>query len=76
MRIGISTDVFFKQEEIKDVLSIPLNAVEREKGRAFAYFINEGGEKRVEIKTGRLLGKRIELLEGLSEGDLVGIQSE
>lgn len=76
LRIGMSSDVFFPQEEIEGVLAVPLLAIERDGPKAFAYLVSGDEFEKVEVETGRLLGTNIEILSGLVEGDIVSVSDE
>jgi len=52
-------------DEAKDVLTVPANAVFRVGARAFV----RKADGMVAVKTGREAGGRVEILQGLSEGD-------
>lgn len=54
----------------EDTLYVNSKAISRADGRAFVYYIDEGGMRRMqEVETGLETGKLTEILSGLDEGD-------
>lgn len=68
LRSGMSADVEIVTAEQKDVLLVPLLAVQSQGRRRFVRLAN--GEERT-IRTGATDGTHMVVLEGLSEGDVV-----
>lgn len=74
---GMTSDVTFITKETKEVTYIVNRAVNREGTRSFVYVRNENGEVvEKDIQTGFSDGISVEVTEGLSEGDVVLIESE
>jgi len=58
-------------EELDDVLSVPVAAVFTEQEQTYCWRDNDGSYERVTIKVGRMNEARVEILDGLDEGDTV-----
>ena len=59
-------------EEKKDVLSIPKNAVYYAGDKAYVYYFDEEGNRQIKsITVGLQADSRVEVLEGLTEGEEV-----
>lgn len=54
-----------------NVLSIPSSAVQSQNGQSFVSILKEGKQQSVPVKTGLTSETQIEIVSGLSEGDLV-----
>lgn len=69
---GMSAEVTFIQKETDPVLTVSNRAVTRENGKSYVQVKGEDGtiEKR-EVETGFSDGSRVEIKEGLSEGETV-----
>lgn len=77
MKVGMNASATIVIEEKKDVLTIPVNALQERKNEVFVYTSqdengNLTGEKAV--TTGLSNGETVEITEGLSEGDTVYYQ--
>lgn len=72
-RLGMNGDVVIKIAEKKDVLTIPLDAISERDGKVFVNVKadNKAGFEEREIRVGLESEDRIEVLEGLSEQDLI-----
>ncbi len=76
-RAGASCSIFITVEEKINVPAIPVEAYFTEDGKKFVYTLIEGDEKGIfliekrNIKTGILGIETVEILEGLSIGDLI-----
>jgi macrolide-specific efflux system membrane fusion protein len=73
MKSGMTTNVSFLISEKSNVLVVPAAAVRRDGGRSKVLVPGEGkeGSRPVEVKVGITDGKRVEIVEGLKEGDKV-----
>jgi len=58
-------------EKKSDVLWLPPQAIRRFEGRRFVVVQDEGGQRRVDVKVGISSDDRVEILDGLSEGQVV-----
>ena len=69
---GTFTEVFLIGNRRENVMSVPLSSLIEMQGNLYLYVVHHGEdfEKRL-VKTGGSDGERIEILEGLSPGDVV-----
>jgi macrolide-specific efflux system membrane fusion protein len=72
-RSGMSATVNFMMDERMGVLSLPINAVKKAGGRSFAFVMEKGKVKAVQVKTGLENTENLELISGLAEGQEVVI---
>ena len=72
-RSGMSANVEIVQEIKRDVLTLPLEAVERTRDGNFVLAAGEGDRppRRTPVRTGISDGDRVEIVAGLEEGDRV-----
>lgn len=70
---GLTAKVVVADEDADSVAVVPVTSLLEADGRvAIVFVVAEGGvARRVSVKTGRLLGERVEVLAGLVPGDLV-----
>lgn len=68
---GMSCTVEIVQDRLADVLYVPVNAVFRKGDKDIATLVDGGADRTVEVKTGRVSEKYVEILSGLSEGQKV-----
>ncbi|MFT4541711.1 MAG: HlyD family secretion protein [Planctomycetota bacterium] len=71
LRAGISAKVEVQVATLTDALHIPLQCVYVEEGEHLAFIVEDGDVKRRTLKVGRNNIHRVEVLEGLSEGEQV-----
>jgi membrane fusion protein, heavy metal efflux system len=74
LRLGMYTDVAIASPGTASVLSVPKDAVQRVGDRQFVYVAPPNDPTKFmerEVRAGRALGDRIEVLAGLSAGDSV-----
>lgn len=71
LRSRMAANVTIMVDNVKNTLPVPLQAVERD--RAVNYVCKQGanGPEAVRIKVGRQNSERVEVLEGLAEGDVI-----
>jgi len=76
LRSGMSVIVDFNKDILdkKNTIFIPLNVVLKEANSNYVFIVEKDGEdlgiiKKIEVKTGMITNKGLEILEGLSEGD-------
>ncbi|MCM1075784.1 MAG: efflux RND transporter periplasmic adaptor subunit [Bacteroides sp.] len=69
---GSPTEVFLVGAQRSDVLTVPLSAISEQQGEKFVYVKEDDHayEKRP-VKVGRNDGLRVEILDGISEGDSI-----
>lgn len=71
---GLIAKVTLTEASSTAVPVVPVNAVlEADKGNASVYVVDEGATvaRRVAVRTGRLLGEQVEILEGITRGQNV-----
>ena len=74
---GMSVEITLITKEQKEVLHIPNRAVIRDGAKSYVKVKTaEGAIEKEEIKTGFSDGINVEILEGLSEGDIVLVESK
>ena len=74
---GMSVEITLITKEQKEVLHIPNRAVIRDGAKSYVKVKTAEGEiKKAEITTGFSDGINVEILEGLSEGDIVLVESK
>ncbi|MCS7180781.1 MAG: HlyD family secretion protein [bacterium] len=72
MRPGMNADVEILIKELKNVIAVPIVAVNFEKGQAYCEIFEEGKNiVRKNIKLGESSETMVEVKEGLKEGDVV-----
>lgn len=71
LRPGMSAVVEIVIAEKRGVMSLPVEAVFDEEGKNFAYKIEGGETRRIELKTGLSDNRRVEILGPLKLGDTV-----
>lgn len=71
IRSGMSADVAFIVSTAENVLTVPAFLVRKQKGTQIVNVLKNGKRRDVTVKTGVTDGDRMEILEGLSEGDTV-----
>lgn len=73
---GMTGDVTFVTDQVKQVNYVPRKAVWKEEGRSYVFVKNEAGELvPQEVETGLTDGINIQIVRGLSEGDSIWIES-
>lgn len=74
---GMTGDITFITKENKDVLYVSNRAISREGTKSYVKVRDENGAiRRQEVTTGFSDGINVEIMEGLSEGDVVLIESK
>ncbi|MGB6129190.1 MAG: efflux RND transporter periplasmic adaptor subunit [Psychrilyobacter sp.] len=76
LRSGMSVVVDFNKDKLneKDKIFIPLNVILKDSNTNYVFIVKKDGEgvgvvKKVQVKTGIVTNKGLEILDGLSEGD-------
>lgn len=73
---GMTADVTFVTEELKDVTYVSKNAIVSENNKTYVYTDGAGRNKELkEVTTGLSNGINIQIIDGLAEGDIVYIAS-
>jgi HlyD family secretion protein len=68
---GMTAEVEIATDQRFDVLSIPIEAMAYEEGQEVCYVASEEGVERRELKVGQSTRDRIEVIEGLDEGEQI-----
>ncbi len=71
LRAGISARAEILVEELKDVLHVPLHAVQAEEGRHFCFVLDGVTTAEREVTIGKSNAHYVEILTGLEEGETV-----
>lgn len=69
LKIGMYLKVFFEDKEGREAIIIPRKAVVGSAKSAIAYVVEDGKAFRRELTLGDMVGDRVEVLEGLNEGE-------
>ena len=69
LKPGTTAQVEIELERLENVLSVPVAAVFTEQEHTFCYRPIDGKPRRVPVKIGQMNDTRVEILEGLNEGD-------
>lgn len=73
---GMTGDVTFVTNQVEKVNYVSRKAIQKEDGKSYVLIKNEAGEMvRREVKTGFTDGVNIQIVSGLSEGDVIYIES-
>jgi HlyD family secretion protein len=73
-KIGMNGDISIIVNEKKDVLVLPLSAVNKEGNISYVQKLENGQPKKIQIKTGLETDEEIEILEGLSKNSEVALK--
>jgi RND family efflux transporter MFP subunit len=73
LRPGMTVNVTFPIQEKKDTIIVPFRAVETEGGQAYVTRVTGSGSERVAVTLGLITDTQVEILSGLSEGDVVTV---
>ncbi len=73
MLVGMNATAVITIDSAEDVLTIPLSAVQEERGSSYVYTTNDNGSLggKTKITTGLSNDSTVEITDGLSEGDTV-----
>lgn len=71
LKPGLTAQVDIEIDDLKDVLSVPVQAVVEQAGRFYCWVLTPEGPKRREVVIGRTNDTYIEIKDGLNEGDEV-----
>jgi multidrug efflux pump subunit AcrA (membrane-fusion protein) len=74
IRPEMTTNVTIFLPTQSDALVIPSGALQRERGRNIVYLQTPGGPETREVKVGRRDGRWVQVLDGLSEGEIVFLE--
>jgi len=73
LRPGMTANATITVEKRENTLIVPFRAVETEGGQAFVTLQTDAGSQRVPVTLGLITNTQIEILSGVSEGDLVAV---
>jgi HlyD family secretion protein len=73
LRPGMTARVSVNSEKVKNVLTIPIQAIFIEMDRNFCYLYKDGVYTKVEVKTGRGNEDSIEIISGLKNAERVSL---
>ncbi|MCM8811358.1 MAG: efflux RND transporter periplasmic adaptor subunit, partial [Candidatus Omnitrophica bacterium] len=71
MRPGMNADVEILIKELKNVIAVPITAINFEKGQAYCEVLKSKSIERKYVKLGESSETMVEVKEGLKEGDVV-----
>lgn len=71
IRPGMTAAVEILVADLKDVLAVPVSCVVEQRGKFYAWVKTPGGPERRPLVLGMTNDKKIEIKDGLKEGDLV-----
>ncbi|MHB8804033.1 MAG: efflux RND transporter periplasmic adaptor subunit [Coriobacteriia bacterium] len=69
--LGMNGSVEVQIETIGSAVSIPVEALLEDRSTAYVYAVQDGRARRVDIEIGTMTDTRIEVVSGLTEGDMV-----
>lgn len=70
-RMGMGGDLTFVLKQKEDILHLPNKFVKGENGKKYVRMTKNGREEKIYVKTGMETDTSIEIISGLSEGDIV-----
>ncbi len=76
LRIGMTAQVSIVLDSARDVLTLPVGAVSREKSQSFVHVMQGDTAQKRAVQTGLTDKVRVEILGGLTEGDKVLISTD
>ncbi|WP_313755621.1 efflux RND transporter periplasmic adaptor subunit [Tissierella sp.] len=72
---GTSVEVEFIISKVDEGLTMPLNAIKELKDTSVVYKIVDNHVEEIPIKTGIKVNNRLQIIEGLEEGDIIAIKN-
>lgn len=72
---SISAKAEITIKDLSDVLTVPIQALQAEKGKTFCYVKRSGEDEKVEVEIGLLNNTFVEIKSGLKEGDQVRLSN-
>lgn len=70
-KIGMNGDVEIIIAQKENILHLPLEAIKKEKGKKYVRVLENGEIKDIEVKTGLETDTKVEIVEGVEEGEEV-----
>jgi len=71
LKTGMTAKVEIIIEELKDVLSVPIQSVINHEGKKLCFVVTNKGPRHREVETGAFNDNFVEIKSGLSEGEKV-----
>jgi membrane fusion protein (multidrug efflux system) len=71
LRSGMSASVRIRANEEDPQLIVPDSAVRRRDGGTFVFVARSGSVEEREVVTGRRLGNRVQIMDGLTDGEII-----
>ena len=71
LKTGMTAKVQIVVEELKDIISVPIQTVVNREGKKLCYVVNGRGSEQREVQTGAFNDNFVEIKSGLAEGDKV-----
>ena len=72
-KLGMTVSCTINISELKDVLAVPINAVQTTNNKKYVMVVENGETKEVEIKTGLSDDEYVQVTSGLQEGQVVQV---
>lgn len=73
IRLGMNGNVEIAVDAVEDALTVPAEALVDEGDASFVFVLENGRLSRTPVETGAMTDTRIQIVRGLSEGDVVAI---
>ncbi len=71
LKTGMTAKVEIIIDELKDVVSVPIQVVINKEGKKICYVVGAGGTEQREVETGAFNSDFVEIKKGLAEGEKV-----
>lgn len=71
LRSGMGASVRIQTQVANPQIIVPDSAIRRHDGKEFVFVARDGVAEEREIRTGRRLGDRVEVISGLSDGEII-----
>jgi len=71
LRLGMNGDVEIVHASIPDALLLPISSLSEKQGKTFVWKVEKEKAKEAEVVIGQINDEAVEVVSGLSEGDLV-----
>ncbi|WP_025028900.1 efflux RND transporter periplasmic adaptor subunit [Caldalkalibacillus mannanilyticus] len=70
---GMTTHLILDQSKANKVISVPSNTIMEDEGKKYVYVIQNNIAQRREVKTGQIYKLKVEIVEGLKEGEMIAV---
>jgi membrane fusion protein (multidrug efflux system) len=71
VKAGMTAQVSIETTDVGETVIIPASALVRREGKVYVFLVENGKAKPQEVRPGKRLGSRIEIKEGVEEGDVL-----